>query len=262
MTLYRTGENSQIIQALEKAAQNGKEVTAVIELRARFDEDNNIIQAIRLQDAGVHVVYGVVGYKTHAKMILVVRRENDVIRHYTHLGTGNYHHITTRFYSDFGLMTANQAIGRDASKIFQQLTSLGDTKNLEVLLQSPFTLKSGMIKRIEREAEHAQAGKTGRIIAKMNGLEERDIIDALYKASQAGVKIDLIVRGICSLRPGVPGLSENITVTSIIGRFLEHHRIYYFENDGAKPELYCSSADWMKRNLLARVETEIGRAHV
>lgn len=255
MTLYRTGENSQIIQALEKAAQNGKEVTAVIELRARFDEDNNIIQAIRLQDAGVHVVYGVVGYKTHAKMILVVRRENDVIRHYTHLGTGNYHHITTRFYSDFGLMTANQAIGRDASKIFQQLTSLGDTKNLEVLLQSPFTLKSGMIERIEREAEHAQAGKTGRIIAKMNGLEERDIIDALYKASQAGVKIDLIVRGICSLRPGVPGLSENITVTSIIGRFLEHHRIYYFENDGAKPELYCSSADWMKRNLLARVET-------
>lgn len=255
MTLYRTGEGSQIIKALEKAAQNGKEVTAVVELRARFDEDNNILQATRLQDAGVHVVYGVVGYKTHAKMILVVRREGDLIRYYTHLGTGNYHHITTRFYSDFGLITANQAIGRDASKIFQQLTSLGDTKNLEVLLQSPFTLKSGMIKRINREAENAKQGKKAKIIAKMNGLEEQGIIDALYQASQSGVKIQLIIRGICSLRPGIPGLSENITVISIIGRFLEHHRIYYFENDGAKPELFCSSADWMRRNLLARVET-------
>lgn len=255
MTLYRTGEDSEIIKALEKAAQNGKEVTAVVELRARFDEDNNIIQATKLQDAGAHVVYGVVGYKTHAKMILVVRREGDKIRHYTHMGTGNYHHITTRFYSDFGLMTANPAIGRDASKIFQQLTSLGDTNNLEVLLQSPFTLKSGMIERINREAEHAKQGKPARIIAKMNGLEEKGIIDALYQASQAGVKIDLIVRGICSLRPGMPGLSENITVISIIGRFLEHHRIYYFENTGEQPELYCSSADWMRRNLLSRVET-------
>ena len=255
MTLYRTGEDSQIIKSLERAAQNGKEVTAVVELRARFDEDNNILQARKLQDAGAHVVYGVVGYKTHGKMILVVRREGDKIKHYTHLGTGNYHHITTRFYSDFGLMTANQAIGRDASKIFQQLTSLGDTNNLEVLLQSPFTLKSGMIERIEREAQNAKQGKPARIIAKMNGLEEQGIIDALYKASQAGVKIDLIVRGICSLRPGIPSLSENITVTSIIGRFLEHHRIYYFENDGLKPELYCSSADWMRRNLLSRVET-------
>jgi polyphosphate kinase len=255
MTLYRTGEDSKIIRALEKAAQNGKEVTAVVELRARFDEDNNIIQATRLQDAGAHVVYGVVGYKTHAKMILVVRREGDKIRHYTHMGTGNYHHITTRFYSDFGMMTANPAIGRDASKIFQQLTSLGDTKNLEVVLQSPFTLKSGMVERIEREAELAKQGKPARIIAKMNGLEEKGIIDALYKASAAGVKIDLIVRGICSLRPGVTSLSENITVTSIIGRFLEHHRIYYFENSGGEPELFCSSADWMRRNLLARVET-------
>ena len=255
MTLYRTGEESQIIKALERAAQNGKEVTAVVELRARFDEDNNILQATRLQDAGVHVVYGVVGYKTHAKMILVVRREGDLIRYYTHMGTGNYHHITTRFYSDFGLITANPAIGRDASKIFQQLTSLGDTKNLEVLLQSPFTLKSGMIKRIQREADHARQGKSAKIIAKMNGLEEQGVIDALYEASQAGVEIQLIVRGICSLRPGIPGLSENITVTSIIGRFLEHHRIYYFENDGGQPELFCSSADWMRRNLLARVET-------
>ncbi|MBF6057633.1 MULTISPECIES: polyphosphate kinase 1 [Thiomicrorhabdus] len=255
MTLYRTGDRSPIIDALDKAAQNGKEVTAVVELRARFDEDNNILQATRLQDAGVHVVYGVVGYKTHAKMILVVRREQGKIRYYTHMGTGNYHQITTRFYSDFGLLTANQAIGRDASKVFQQLTSLGETKGLEVLLQSPFTLHSGMIERIQREAEHARQGKPARIIAKMNGLEEKEIIDALYEASQAGVQIDLIVRGICSLRPGVPGLSENIRVTSIIGRFLEHHRVYYFENDGKQPELYCASADWMKRNLLSRVET-------
>lgn len=255
MTLYRTGTNSEIIDALEKAARNGKEVTAVIELRARFDEDNNIIQATRLQDAGVHVLYGVVGYKTHAKMILVVRREGDKLRHYTHMGTGNYHHITSRFYTDFGLFTANPAIGRDASKIFQQLTSLGDTNNLEVLLQSPFTLLSGMIERIQRETENARNGKPARIIAKMNGLQEKTIIDALYEASQAGVKIELIVRGMCSLRPGVPELSENITVISIIGRFLEHHRIYYFENDGGKPELYCSSADWMSRNLLSRVET-------
>ncbi|WP_319381002.1 polyphosphate kinase 1 [Thiomicrorhabdus sp.] len=255
MTLYRTGDRSPIIDALEKAAQNGKEVTAVVELRARFDEDNNILQATRLQDAGVHVVYGVVGYKTHAKMILVVRREEGKIRYYTHMGTGNYHQITTRFYSDFGLLTANQAIGRDASKVFQQLTSLGETKGLEVLLQSPFTLHSGMIERIQREAENARQGKSARIIAKMNGLEEKGMIDALYAASQAGVQIDLIVRGICSLRPGVPGLSENIRVTSIIGRFLEHHRIYYFENDGQQPELFCASADWMKRNLLSRVET-------
>lgn len=255
MTLYRTGENSAIIEALEKAARNGKEVTAVIELRARFDEDTNIIQATRLQDAGVHVVYGVVGYKTHAKMILIVRREGEKLRHYTHLGTGNYHHITTRFYTDFGLFTANPKIGRDASKIFQQLTSLGESKGLEVLLQSPFTLQTGMIERIRREAEHASQGKSARIIAKMNGLQEKGIIDALYEASQAGVKIDLIVRGMCSLRPGLPGLSENITVTSIVGRFLEHHRVYYFENSPAHPELYCSSADWMGRNLLSRVET-------
>lgn len=255
MTLYRTGENSQIIKALERAAKNGKEVTAVVELRARFDEDNNILQATRLQDAGAHVVYGVVGYKTHAKMILVVRRENDKIQRYTHLGTGNYHHVTTRFYTDFGLLTANQQIGQDATKIFQQLTSLGDTKNLRVLLQSPFTLLPGMIRRIQREAENARQGKPARIIAKMNGLEEASMIDALYEASQAGVKIDLIVRGICSLRPGVPGLSENITVTSIIGRYLEHHRVYYFLNDGGEPELFGSSADWMRRNLLARVET-------
>lgn len=255
MTLYRTGEKSAIIDALERAARNGKEVTAVVELRARFDEDNNIIQANRLQDAGVNVVYGVVGYKTHAKMILVVKREAEQLRHYVHLGTGNYHHITTRFYTDFGLFTTNQTIGRDVAKIFQQLTSLGDTKNLEVLLQSPFTLHSGMVERIQREAENARQGKPARIIAKMNGLQEKGIIDALYEASQAGVKIDLIIRGMCSLRPGIEGMSENITVTSIVGRFLEHHRVYYFENNEGEPQLFCSSADWMRRNLLARVET-------
>ena len=255
MTLYRTGENSPIIDALELAAHNGKEVTAVVELRARFDEDNNILQANRLQEAGVNVVYGVVGYKTHAKMISIIRRENNQLRFYTHLGTGNYHHITTRFYTDFGLLTYNQTLGQDVFKVFQQLTSLGDTKNLELILQSPFTLQPGMIARIQREAENAKQGKPARIIAKMNGLQEQGIIDALYEASQAGVKIDLIVRGICCLRPGIEGLSENITVTSIVGRFLEHHRVFYFENHGAKPELFASSADWMRRNLLSRVET-------
>lgn len=256
MTLYRTGEKSAIIEALKRAAQNGKEVTAVVELRARFDEDNNIIQANILQDAGVNVVYGVVGYKTHAKMILVVRREgNNQLRHYVHMGTGNYHHITSRFYTDFGLFSANQTLGRDVAKIFQQLTSLGDTKNLEAVLQSPFSLHSGMLEKIAREAENARQGRPARIIAKMNGLQEKTVIDALYEASQDGVQIDLIVRGICSLRPGVEGLSENIRVTSIIGRFLEHHRVYYFLNHGDKPELFCSSADWMSRNLLSRVET-------
>lgn len=255
MTLYRTGDKSAIIDALVRAAKNGKEVTAVVELRARFDEDNNIQQATRLQDAGVHVVYGVVGYKTHAKMILVVRREDQKLRHYVHLGTGNYHHITSRFYTDFGLFTCRPAIGRDVTKIFQQLTSLGNTNDLEVVLQSPFTLHSGMLERIAREADNARQDKPARIIAKMNGLQEKQIIDALYAASQAGVQIDLIVRGICSLAPGIPGLSDNIRVRSIIGRFLEHHRVYYFENHGQEPQLYCSSADWMSRNLLARVET-------
>jgi len=254
MTLYRTGENSAIIDALERAARNGKEVTVIAEIRARFDEDNNIRQANRLQEAGAHVVYGVVGHKTHAKMILVVRRESGRLRHYMHLGTGNYHHITTRFYTDFGLLTADEAIGRDGVRIFQQLTSLGSTENLEVLLQSPFTLHAGMLTRIERETAHARAGKPARIIAKMNGLQEKKIINALYEASSAGVQIDLIVRAICCLRPGIEGLSDNIRVRSIVGRFLEHHRVFYFANAG-EPELYLASADWMTRNLLGRVET-------
>jgi polyphosphate kinase len=253
MTLYRTGENSAIIDALEHAARTGKEVTVIAEVRARFDEDNNIRQAARLHEASAHVVYGVVGLKTHAKMLLVVRREPDGLKRYVHLGTGNYHHITTRFYTDFGLLTANKAIGRDVARIFQQLTSLGTTEGLEVLLQSPFTLHSGIIERIEREAAHAAAGNPGRIIAKMNGLQEPKVIEALYAASAAGVEIDLIVRGICCLRAGVPGLSENIRVRSILGRFLEHHRVFYFGNN-AEPELFLASADWMKRNLLGRVE--------
>ena len=254
MTLYRTGDNSAIVDALERAARNGKEVTVVAEVRARFDEDNNIRQATRLHEAGAHVVYGVVGLKTHAKMVLVVRREADGLHRYMHLGTGNYHHITTRFYTDFGLLTANEAIGRDVARIFQQLTSLGTTEGLEVLLQSPFSLHKGLIERIDREAEHARAGNPARIIAKMNGLQEPKVIEALYAASAAGVEIDLIVRGICCLRAGVPGLSDNIRVRSILGRFLEHHRVFYFGNDG-DPELLLASADWMKRNLLGRVET-------
>ena len=255
MTLYRTGENSPIVAALERAARAGKEVTAVVELRARFDEDNNIQQARRLQEAGAHVVYGVVGYKTHAKMIHVVRREHGRLMQYAHLGTGNYHHVTSRFYTDFGLITAHEGICQDVNKVFLQLTSLGAAPDLHHLLQAPFTLHSGIIERIQREADNARAGKPARILAKMNGLQDRQVIDALYEASQAGVEIDLIVRGICCLRPGVPGLSENIRVRSIVGRFLEHHRVYYFENHGERPELYISSADWMRRNLRGRVET-------
>lgn len=255
MTLYRTGEASPIVAALEEAARNGKEVTAVVELRARFDEDNNIQQARRLQEAGAHVVYGVVGYKTHAKMIHIVREENGHLQQYAHVGTGNYHHITTRFYTDFGLITAHEGICNDVARIFLQLTSLGHAPELNYLLQAPFTLQSGIIERIQREADNARKGLPARIMAKMNGLQEKQVIDALYEASQAGVKIDLIVRGICCLRPGVSGLSENIQVRSVVGRFLEHHRVFYFENHGHQPELFISSADWMRRNLLGRIET-------
>jgi polyphosphate kinase len=226
----------------------------VVELRARFDEAANIALANRLQEAGAHVVYGVVGYKTHAKMILVVRREEDKLLNYVHLGTGNYHARTARIYTDYGLLSADTELGEDVHKMFLQLTSLGRGNKLNKMLQSPFTLYTGMLERIERECENARAGKEARIIAKMNGVVEPNIIRALYVASQAGVKIDLIVRGVCCLRPGIPGVSENIRVRSIIGRFLEHTRIYYFLND-SKPELFCSSADWMERNLHHRVES-------
>ncbi len=253
-TLYRVVPDSPIVDALVKAARAGKEVVAVIELRARFNEEENIGLADRLHAAGVQVVFGVVGYKTHGKMMLIVRREGRRLRRYVHLGTGNYHSITTRYYTDFGMLSCDPEIGEDVHKLFQQLTGMGRAQRLKALLQAPFTLHAGMIERIEREAEHARAGRGGRIIAKMNGLEEPEIIRALYRASQAGVKIDLIVRGICCLRPGVPGVSENIRVRSILGRFLEHHRIYYFANNG-EAELFCASADWMNRNLLRRVET-------
>ncbi len=252
-TLYRSGANSAVVNALIAAARAGKEVTVVIELRARFDEEANISLATSLQVAGAHVVYGIVGYKTHAKMILVVRREMNRLRHYVHLGTGNYHERTARLYTDFGLLTCDEAIGNDVSKLFLQLTSLGRVTKLRKLLQSPFTAHKELLDRIEREIEHAGKGRAARIIAKMNALVEPTIIQALYRASQAGVKIDLIVRGICCLRPGVPGLSENIHVRSIIGRFLEHTRIFWFQNDG-KNDVYAASADWMDRNFFRRVE--------
>jgi len=253
-TLYRVVPDSPIVDALVRAARNGKEVVAVIELRARFNEEENIGLADRLHAAGVQVVYGVVGYKTHGKMMLIVRREGRRMNRYVHLGTGNYHSITTRYYTDFGMLTCNPDIGEDVHNVFQQLTGMGRAPRMKTMLQAPFTLHKGMIELIDREAELARNGQQGRIIAKMNGLEETEIIQALYRASQAGVKIDLLVRGICCLKPGIKGVSENIRVRSVLGRFLEHHRIYYFQN-GGNDTLYCASADWMNRNLLRRVET-------
>ncbi len=253
-TLYRAGTDSQLVDHLIEAARLGKDVTVVVELRARFDEEANLRLANRLQEAGVQVVYGVVGYKTHAKMLLIVRREADGLRRYVHLSTGNYHQITSRIYTDFGLMTANPEIGEDAHLLFLQLSGLGPIIQLRHLLHSPFTLHKGLMAKIERETRHAKAGKPARIIAKINALNEPEVIRMLYRASCAGVQIDLIVRGACTLRPGIPGVSENIRVRSIVGRFLEHSRVYWFENDQT-PEIYCSSADWLDRNLLRRVET-------
>jgi polyphosphate kinase len=252
-TLYRTGPDSVLVDALVEAARSNKEVTVVIELRARFDEEANIRLANRLQEAGVHIVYGVVGYKTHAKMIMVVRREAKKLRRYVHLGTGNYHHRTARIYTDYGLLTCDKEMGEDVHNMFMQLTSLGRGETLNKMLQSPFTLHSGLIERIEREAEAAKQGKKAHIIAKSNALTEHKIIHALYKASMAGVKVDLIIRGICCLKPGIKGLSENIHVRSIVGRFLEHTRCYYFFNQGQE-EVFAASADLMARNLLKRVE--------
>jgi polyphosphate kinase len=252
-TLYRTGDESPVVEALLQAAQAGKDVTVVIELRARFDEEANIELSSRLQDAGAHVLYGVVGFKTHAKMCLIVRREPNGIRRYCHLGTGNYHPGTARGYTDYGLMTADPVIGQDVHDIFLQLTSLARAPRLRRLLQAPFTLHQALIDKIRRETAHARAGRPSHIIAKMNALVETSIIDALYEASHAGVTIDLIVRGICCLRPQVAGLSQNIRVRSIIGRFLEHSRVYWFANNG-NDEIWCASADWMDRNLFRRVE--------
>ncbi|MCB1874362.1 MAG: polyphosphate kinase 1 [Chromatiales bacterium] len=252
-TLYRTGSQSAIVDALVNAARSGKEVTVVIELRARFDEAANINLSNRLQQAGCQVVYGVVGYKTHAKMSLVVRREKTHLVRYAHLGTGNYHAGTARVYTDYGLLTGNPRITEDVHKLFQQLTGLGRATQLNKLLQSPFTLIQGLVDLIEREIANAEAGKPAHIMAKMNSLLEPSVIRVLYRASQAGVRIDLIVRGICALRPGIPGVSENIRVRSVMGRLLEHSRVFYFHNDGA-PQVFLSSADWMPRNLLHRVE--------
>lgn len=253
-TLYRTGADSPLADALVDAARAGKEVSVIVELRARFDEEANIELATRLQEAGAHVVYGVVAHKTHAKMLLIVRREGRRLRRYVHLGTGNYHVGTARAYTDYGLMTCDRDFGEDVHRLFLQLTGLGRATKLKKLLQSPFTLHKRLLALIEAEAERARAGGEGRIIAKMNSLVEPKIIRALYRAAQAGVKVDLIVRGICCLRPGIQGLSENIQVRSVVGRFLEHSRVFYFENAG-EPLVYLSSADWMDRNFFRRVET-------
>lgn len=253
-TLYRTDSQSQMARALIDAAKAGKDVTAVVELRARFEEAANIDLATRLQEVGANVVYGVVGFKTHAKMLLVVRREAGKLRYYVHLGTGNYHIKTAQLYTDFGLLTCDQDTGEDVHKLFMQLTGLGKVNNIRKILHSPFTLEKSLIELIEREAESATEGRPARIIARMNALSETRVIQALYRASQAGVSIDLIVRGVCCLRPGIPGVSDSIRVRSIVGRFLEHSRVFHF-HAGGKGLTFCSSADWMPRNLYRRVET-------
>jgi polyphosphate kinase len=253
MTVYRTGTDSVLMQSLIRAAQAGKEVTVVVELMARFDEEANIGWATKLEEVGAHVVYGVVGYKTHAKALLIVRREESGLKRYAHLGTGNYHPRTARLYTDFGLLTANEEVTHDVSEVFKQLTGLGKARTLKHLWQAPFTLQQNAVKAIENEAATARAGGKAMIVAKMNSLLEPEIINALYQASQAGVTVELLVRGVCGLRPGIPGLSENIRVRSIIGRFLEHHRIFYFYDSG-KETVYLSSADWMERNFFRRIE--------
>ena len=253
MTIYRTGTHSDLARALIAAANAGKQVTVVVELMARFDEENNVNWARRLESAGAHVVYGVFGYKVHAKMALVIRREGGYLKRYAHLGTGNYHQGTSRIYTDFGLLTADEAITADVNAIFMEITGLGQPTRLNKLYQSPFTLRPMLLERIAAETAEARAGRPARIIAKMNSLIEPGIIRALYEASRAGVQIDLIVRGMCTLRPGVPGLSENIRVRSIIGRLLEHSRVFYFHS-GGREELFIASADWMGRNFFRRIE--------
>ncbi|MEX0976276.1 MAG: polyphosphate kinase 1 [Woeseia sp.] len=259
-TLYRTGAESPFVDHLVRAARAGKEVTVVVELMARFDEAANITLASRLQEAGAHVVYGLVGYKTHAKMALVVRREQGKLMRYVHLGTGNYHPGTARVYTDYGLLSCSQQLGEDVHKIFMQLTSLTAARDLQRLLQAPFNLFAELVRRIEREIAQAEDGKKSHIIAKVNSLVEPQLIDCLYRASQAGVRIELIVRGMCSLRPGIAGLSENISVRSIVGRFLEHSRVYYFYNGGDE-EYFCASADWMERNFFRRTEVSFPVRH-
>lgn len=253
MTLYRTSGDSPIVHSLIHAAEQGKQVTVLVELRARFDEANNILWARQLEEAGVHVVYGLVGLKTHCKVLMIVRRDEDRLRHYLHLGTGNYHPSTARFYTDLSLFTANQELGEEVAMLFNTLTGLSEFTGVKNLLVAPFQMHDMFLKLIQHERDLARQGKEGRIIVKLNSLVEESLIIALYEASQAGVKIDLIVRGICCLRPGVPGVSDNIRVISIVGRFLEHSRVFYFGN-GGKPKVYLGSADWMPRNLYRRVE--------
>ncbi|WP_290784568.1 polyphosphate kinase 1 [Halomonas sp.] len=253
-TLYRTGADSPIVNSLVEAARGGKEVTVVIELRARFDEADNLVLASRLQEAGAIVIYGVMAYKTHAKMMHIVRREKGRLRYYVHLGTGNYHSKTAKLYTDYSLLTADEALCEDVHQVFQQLSGMGRARHIETLLHAPFTLHEGMMAMIEREAEHARRGRRAHLIIKCNSLTEPKLIQALYRASRAGVECDLIIRGMCCLRPGVPGVSENIRVRSIIGRFLEHTRVFYFQNHG-KAEVWASSADFMSRNMFHRVET-------
>jgi polyphosphate kinase len=253
MTLYRTSGDSPIVRSLIEAAENGKQVVALVEIKARFDEANNIVWAQKLEEAGVHVVYGVVGLKTHTKTTLIVRRDSDRLRRYVHIGTGNYNPKTSGLYTDLGLMSCREELGADLTDLFNFLTGYSQQAEYRKLLVAPLTLRSGMVKLIEREIGHAHAGKPARIIAKMNSLVDADMIRHLYLASQAGVEVDLIVRGICCIRPGVPGISDRIRVISIVGRYLEHARIFYFANDGAE-EAYIGSADWMPRNLDRRVE--------
>ena len=254
LTVYRTGTDSEVMRSLIDAARAGKEVTAVVELMARFDEEANINWAAKLEEVGAHVVYGVVGHKTHAKMALVVRREAGELVRYAHLGTGNYHPRTARLYTDFDLLTSRAELCADVSALFQQLTGLGRATRLSHLWQAPFSLHAHVVEAIENEARHARAGRPAGITAKMNALLEPEVISALYRASQAGVKVDLIVRGVCALRPGVKGLSETIRVRSIVGRFLEHSRIYRFVNGGDE-RVWLASADWMGRNFFRRIET-------
>ena len=251
--LYRMGSDSPIPPLLIRASEMGKQVTVLIEIKARFDEENNIEWAKKLEQAGVHVIYGLLGLKTHAKTTLIVRREKDKLRRYVHLATGNYNPQTSAIYTDLGLLTADEEIGKDATELFNFLTAYSPNDDFKKLLIAPANLRQSMLDLIKRETENARAGKPARIIAKNNRIADTEIVDALYEASQAGVNVDLIVRGICTLRPGVPGLSENIRVRSIVGRLLEHSRVYYFEN-GGDPEVYIGSSDWMPRNLDRRVE--------
>ena len=251
--LYRTGQQSEIADILRQAGEQGKQVTALIELKARFDEENNIEWAQRLERAGVHVVYGMIGLKTHCKLTLVVRREGRHLRRYVHIATGNYNPTSSSTYTDLGLFTADEAIGEDATEFFNYLTAYSTPKDYRKLLVAPVNLREKLTALIERETAHAKAGRPAQIIAKLNRLADDQIIQSLYEASQAGVSSALIVRGVCMLRPGVPGLSENIRVRSIVGRFLEHSRVMYFANDG-NGEIYIGSSDWMHRNLSRRVE--------